>query len=73
MPASPLYSRLRCIRCSCTSWTVVGQYSPYLRMHVETLGAVVASKIRISNASHPDPVVELFKRTWNIATGQESV
>ncbi|RPD62077.1 hypothetical protein L227DRAFT_609933 [Lentinus tigrinus ALCF2SS1-6] len=47
-------------------------YSSYLRNYKTTLEAVASDKVRISNSSDPDPVVELFRRTWNIAVGQDS-
>ncbi|KZT12669.1 uncharacterized protein LAESUDRAFT_733291 [Laetiporus sulphureus 93-53] len=43
-------------------------YSPYLRNYTNTLAAVSLDKLR----SSPDPAVDLFKKTWNIATGQEA-
>ncbi|PCH41554.1 hypothetical protein WOLCODRAFT_137465 [Wolfiporia cocos MD-104 SS10] len=42
-------------------------YSPYLRNYVNTIAEVSLSKV----APSPDPAVDLFKKTWNIATGQE--
>ncbi|KAI0366193.1 cap binding protein 80-PB [Pilatotrama ljubarskyi] len=42
-------------------------YSPYLRNYMNTIGTVAFAKV----PSQPDPAVELFRKTWNIATGQE--
>ncbi|KAI0346958.1 hypothetical protein BDW22DRAFT_476190 [Trametopsis cervina] len=42
-------------------------YSPYLRNYSTTLGTVSFAKV--GNAG--DPTVDLFRKTWNIATGQE--
>ncbi|KAJ3533816.1 hypothetical protein NM688_g7231 [Phlebia brevispora] len=43
-------------------------YSPYLRNYSATLGTISFAKV--GNAS--DPAVELFRRIWNVATGQEA-
>lgn len=43
------------------------QYSPYLRNYMNTIGTVAFAKV----PSKADPAVELFRKTWNIATGQE--
>ncbi|CCM03975.1 uncharacterized protein FIBRA_06131 [Fibroporia radiculosa] len=42
-------------------------YSPYLRNYVNTLAEASLSKVGPAS----DPAVGLFKKTWNIATGQE--
>ncbi|KAI0772512.1 cap binding protein 80-PB [Trametes elegans] len=42
-------------------------YSPYLRNYMNTIGTVAFAKV----SSKPDPAVDLFRKTWNIATGQE--
>ncbi|KAI0334935.1 cap binding protein 80-PB [Cubamyces sp. BRFM 1775] len=42
-------------------------YSPYLRNYMNTIGTVAFAKV----PSKADPAVELFRKTWNIATGQE--
>ncbi|OCH85443.1 cap binding protein 80-PB [Obba rivulosa] len=42
-------------------------YSPYLRNYVNTLAAVSLDRLETMS----DPAVDLFKKTWNIATGQE--
>ncbi|KAH9894092.1 cap binding protein 80-PB [Cubamyces lactineus] len=42
-------------------------YSPYLRNYMNTIGTVAFAKV----SSKADPAVELFRKTWNIATGQE--
>ncbi|KAI0751203.1 cap binding protein 80-PB [Daedaleopsis nitida] len=42
-------------------------YSPYLHNYVHTLGTVAFGKV----SSKPSPAGELFRKTWNIATGQE--
>ncbi|PSS31995.1 hypothetical protein PHLCEN_2v2237 [Hermanssonia centrifuga] len=42
-------------------------YSPYLRNYSATLGTISFAKLGNSG----DPAVDLFKRTWNVATGQE--
>ena len=44
------------------------QYTPYLRNYSTTLGTVSFAKVGNSG----DPAVELFRRIWNITTGQES-
>jgi nuclear cap-binding protein subunit 1 len=44
------------------------QYSPYLRSYSTTLGTVSFAKV--GNAG--DPAVDIFRRIWNIATGQEA-
>ncbi|EMD31829.1 hypothetical protein CERSUDRAFT_119399 [Gelatoporia subvermispora B] len=44
----------------------VRAYSPYLRNYVNTLGAVSLDRI----GTMSDPAVDLFKKTWSIATGQ---
>ncbi|KAI0773723.1 cap binding protein 80-PB [Fomes fomentarius] len=46
-------------------------YSPYLKNYTATIGTVALAKAKASNASKPDPAVELFRKTWNIVTGQE--
>ncbi|KAF8239499.1 hypothetical protein L208DRAFT_54676 [Tricholoma matsutake] len=43
-------------------------YSPYLRNYATTLSTVSFAKFDGSN----DPAVELLKKTWNVATGQEA-
>ena len=48
-----------------TDWS--GQYSPYLRNYATTLSTVSFAKFDGS----ADPAVELLKKTWNVATGQE--
>ncbi|KAI0829290.1 cap binding protein 80-PB [Trametes gibbosa] len=42
-------------------------YSPYLRNYMNTIGTVAFAKV----SSKADPAVDLFRKTWNIATGQE--
>ncbi|KAI0074461.1 hypothetical protein K474DRAFT_1765807 [Panus rudis PR-1116 ss-1] len=44
------------------------EYSPYLRNYAKTLSSVSFAKIGPSG----DPAVDLFKRIWNNATGQEA-
>ena len=43
------------------------QYSPYLRNYMNTIGTVAFAKV----ASNTNSAVDLFRKTWNIATGQE--
>ncbi|KAF9821012.1 hypothetical protein IEO21_00989 [Rhodonia placenta] len=43
-------------------------YSPYLRNYVNTLADAALTKVSLSSA---DPAADLFRKTWNIATGQE--
>ncbi|KAI0676720.1 cap binding protein 80-PB [Trametes maxima] len=42
-------------------------YSPYLRNYMNTIGTVAFAKV----PDTADPAVDLFRKTWNIATGQE--
>ncbi|KAI0637657.1 cap binding protein 80-PB [Trametes polyzona] len=42
-------------------------YSPYLRNYEETIGTVAFAKVPTA----PNPAVELFRKTWNIALGHE--
>ena len=42
------------------------QYSPYLRNYTQSLEEASMSKVASSG-----PAVDLFKKTWNIATGQD--
>ena len=44
------------------------QYSPYLRNYAQTLGSVAFAKVGPTG----DPAVELFRKIWNDATGQEA-
>lgn len=44
------------------------QYSPYLRNYAQTLGTVSFARVGPSG----DPAVELFRKIWNDATGQEA-
>ncbi|KAI0922046.1 hypothetical protein AcW2_006852 [Taiwanofungus camphoratus] len=43
------------------------QFSPYLRNYADTLAETSLTKV----GSSSNPAVDLFRKTWNIATGQE--
>lgn len=44
------------------------QYSPYLKSYTTTLETVLLDALPPAKS---DPAVDLFRKTWNVATGQE--